>query len=138
MQCRKPGFDPWVRKILWKSEWLPIPVFLPREFHGQRNLAGYSPWDHKESDTTEQLTLSPWPWVELTGILNSWVHTLHIIHTVPVLLRLGKNTKAALISNSNVLKNRNPNPQSKLQKDLLKDPKQISNIRNGSPSKIQF
>ena len=25
---------------------------LAREFHGQRSLAGYSPWSHKESDTT--------------------------------------------------------------------------------------
>ena len=33
-------------------------VFLPREFHGQRNLVGYSPWGHKESDMTEGLTLS--------------------------------------------------------------------------------
>ena len=32
------------------------PVFLPGEFHGQRSLVGYSPWDRKESDTTEQLT----------------------------------------------------------------------------------
>ena len=32
------------------------PVCLPREFHGQRSLAGYSPWDHKESDTTEVTT----------------------------------------------------------------------------------
>ena len=31
---------------------------LPGEFHGQRNLAGYSPWDYKESDTTEQITLT--------------------------------------------------------------------------------
>ena len=31
-------------------EWQPIPVFLPREFHGQRSLVGYSPWGHKESD----------------------------------------------------------------------------------------
>ena len=31
----------------------PTPVFLPGEFHGQRSLAGYSPWDCKESDTTE-------------------------------------------------------------------------------------
>ena len=31
-------------------------IYLPREFHGQRRLAGYSPWGHKESDTTEQLT----------------------------------------------------------------------------------
>ena len=35
---------------------LPTLVFFPGEFHGQRRLAGYSPWDHKESDTTEQLT----------------------------------------------------------------------------------
>ena len=31
-------------------------VFLPREFYGQRSLAGYSPWGCKESDTTERLT----------------------------------------------------------------------------------
>ena len=29
------------------------PVFLPGEFHGQRSLVGYSPWDYKELDTTE-------------------------------------------------------------------------------------
>ena len=39
--CRRPGFDPWVRKIPWRREWLPTPVFLPEEFHGQRSLAGY-------------------------------------------------------------------------------------------------
>ena len=32
-----PGFNPWVRKISWRREWLPIPIFLPGEFHGQRN-----------------------------------------------------------------------------------------------------
>ena len=32
-------------------------VFLPGEFHGKRSLAGYSPWGHKKSDMTEQLTL---------------------------------------------------------------------------------
>ena len=31
----------------------PTPVFLPGEFHGQKNLAGYSPWGWKELDTTE-------------------------------------------------------------------------------------
>ena len=35
---------------------VPTPVFLPGEFQGQRSLVGYSPWDHKESDTTERLT----------------------------------------------------------------------------------
>ena len=38
----------------------PTPVFLPTEFYGEKSLAGYSPWDRKESDTTEQLTLSEW------------------------------------------------------------------------------
>jgi hypothetical protein len=55
-QCRRPGFDLWVRKILWKREWLPTPVFLPGEFRGQRSLAGYSTRGCKESDTTERLT----------------------------------------------------------------------------------
>ena len=37
-------------------KWQPTPVLLPRESHGQRSLVGYSPWGHKESDTTERLT----------------------------------------------------------------------------------
>ena len=39
-------------------EWLPTAVFLHGEFYGQRSLAGYSPWGHKESNKTERLTLS--------------------------------------------------------------------------------
>ena len=46
--CRRPGFDPWVRKILWRRKWLPTPVFLPGESNGQRSLAGYGPWGHKD------------------------------------------------------------------------------------------
>ena len=46
-------FDPLVGKITWKEDWQSTPVFLPGEFHGQRSLAGYSPWGHKESDITE-------------------------------------------------------------------------------------
>ena len=33
LQCRRPGFDPWVGKIPWEREWQPVPVSLPREFH---------------------------------------------------------------------------------------------------------
>ena len=48
-------FNSWVRKIPWRRKWLPTPVFLPGESHGQRSLAGYSPWglSHKESGMTE-------------------------------------------------------------------------------------
>ena len=39
-----------------EEEWQSTPVFLPGKSHGQRNLASYSPWGHKESDTTEHST----------------------------------------------------------------------------------
>ena len=48
-------FDLWVRKI-GKRKWQPTPVFLPGKSHGQRSLAGYSPWCHKKSDPTEPLS----------------------------------------------------------------------------------
>ena len=47
------GFDPWVGKIPWRRERVPTPVFWPGEFQGL-----YSPWGLKESDMTEQLSLS--------------------------------------------------------------------------------
>ena len=52
LQCRRPGFNPWVRKIAWRRERLCTLVFWPREFYGL-----YSPWGRKEPDTTEQLLL---------------------------------------------------------------------------------
>ena len=53
--------ETWVRslgqKIPWRA-WQPTPAFLPGEAHGQRSLAGYSPWGRKELDKTEQLSLT--------------------------------------------------------------------------------
>ena len=68
---RRPGFDPWVGKIPWRREWLPTLVFWFGEFYGL-----YSPWGHKESDTTEWLSLvtggifscSMWCLVSWSGI----------------------------------------------------------------------
>ena len=57
-RCRRHRLDPRVGKIPWRRKWQPTPVFLPEESHGQRSLAGYSPWGHKESDTTGRLTFS--------------------------------------------------------------------------------
>ena len=42
-QCKRHkrrGFNPWVRKIPWRSKWQLTPVFLPGKPHGQRRLAG--------------------------------------------------------------------------------------------------
>ena len=43
LQCKRPRFDPWVRKILWRRKWQPTPVFLPGESCKQRRLVDYSP-----------------------------------------------------------------------------------------------
>ena len=48
--------QPLGQEDLLQKEWLPTPVSLPGEFHGQRNLVGYSPWVNKESDMAERLT----------------------------------------------------------------------------------
>ena len=45
-----------VRKIPWRRERLPIPIYLPGKSHEQRHLVGYSPWGCKESDVTERIS----------------------------------------------------------------------------------
>ena len=65
LAIQETWFDPWFEKSLWRREWLPTPVFLPGEFHGQRSRAGYSLWGRKELDMIEQLTLSlSHEWIE--------------------------------------------------------------------------
>ena len=46
------GVTPGSGKVPWRREWLPTPVSLPGEFHGQGSLVGWSPCDHNESDMT--------------------------------------------------------------------------------------
>ena len=45
------GLIPGGGKIPWRRKWQPTPVSLPGKSHGQRSLAGCSPWGHRESDT---------------------------------------------------------------------------------------
>ena len=79
--------------------WQPTPVSLPGETCGQRSLAGYSPWGHKESDMTEWLThtqtifwvklpdagddanswLTLLPWVSKPWIMITWPHSIPIV-----------------------------------------------------------
>ena len=51
-----PGSIPGLGRAPGEGNGYPL-VFLPGEFHGQRSLAGYRIWGHKDSGTTEQLTL---------------------------------------------------------------------------------
>ena len=52
LHCRRPGFDPWVKKIPRRRAWQTTPGFLPGESHGQMSLAGCDPWGQKESANT--------------------------------------------------------------------------------------
>ena len=74
---RRCMFDPWVRKIPWRRAGQVTQVLLPREYHGQRSLVGYSPQAHKESDVTEvtqhthacpQTVIKVHSWVCVVGI----------------------------------------------------------------------
>ena len=66
----EPGFG--IRRFrfhymfFWRRKWQPIPVSLPGESHGQRNLAGYTPCGCKELDMTEHkiylTSSSPFEW----------------------------------------------------------------------------
>ena len=49
------GFDPWVGEIPWRRAMQPTQVLLPGESHGQKGLAGYSPWGRTELNATEGL-----------------------------------------------------------------------------------
>ena len=86
-----PRFDPWVGKIPWSRKRQSTLALLPRKSHGQRSLAGYSPWGHKESDTTESLNnssnralLSPAPSL-------GWRAAPPPAHSAPWLLRSVSN-----------------------------------------------
>ena len=57
-QCKRHRFDPWIRKTPWNRKWQPALVFLPGEFHGQRSLPGYSPWDCNEQDRGKQVSMN--------------------------------------------------------------------------------
>ena len=51
---KRHRFSLWIGEILWSRKWHRTSVFLPGSFHGQRSLVGYSPWDSKESELSNQ------------------------------------------------------------------------------------
>ena len=53
MRCKRLRLDLWVGKIPWRRKWQPTPLFLSGKSGGQRSLAGYSPWGHRELGMTE-------------------------------------------------------------------------------------
>ena len=72
MQIRSLG-----GKIPWSSKWQPTPVLLPGKSCGKKSLVGYSPWGHKESNTTEQLNMH-------TCSHNSVPRARNFLHTMVI------------------------------------------------------
>ena len=81
----RPGFDPCTGMIPWRREQLPTPVFWAGEFHGL-----YYPWGCKETDRTEQLSVTWWIHFKIIGLVkvfkkeklsSSRIHCCYIILT---------------------------------------------------------
>ena len=67
-ECRRPQLDPWIGKIPWRRAWHPFQYSCLENPHSQRSLAGYIPWDHKESDRIVPLSI---PQHKLSSVLSS-------------------------------------------------------------------
>ena len=87
-QCRRHRrlvFNPWVGKIPWSRKWQPTPIFLPEKTHGQRSLADYSPWGHKEFDMTLSTQASTHTLTDITKrqqvLLHNYIPTLSFQNT---------------------------------------------------------
>ena len=77
---KESACKPWVRKIPWRREWQPTPVFFPGKFHGQKSLVGYSPWHHKGSNTTERLTFQAKKFKRISTHFIVHLYVVHVLH----------------------------------------------------------
>ena len=75
LRCRRLGFNSWVWKIPWRRKWQPTPVFFPGKSHGQRRLAGCSPWGGKSQTW---LTTKP-PQMYFTGFLFCLLYNMVLV-----------------------------------------------------------
>ena len=93
-RCKRCGSNPWVGKTPWRRAWQPAPVFLPGESQGQRSLAGYSPWGHRESDTTEAT-------LHAHTMVKWWQNSVYFEHwhylNVEQLFKIPKESKAVAL-----------------------------------------
>ena len=67
--------------IPWRREWLPIPVFLPGKFHGQRSMAGYSSWGFNMTEWLILCTLTNYAQEFLLSHIytNAWETEIQIV-----------------------------------------------------------
>ena len=64
--------------VSWRRKWQPTLALLTRKFSGWKSLVGYSPWDRKEPNMTEQFqfhfhtVLSFLHYVKLCNTIHKW------------------------------------------------------------------
>ena len=110
LQCGRPRFNPWVRKIPWRRKWQPTSELLPEKSHGWRSLVGYSPWGHKELDMTKPLHFSFF--LSLSGMKSSreWEETEERINpwSIPKARVNGEEGTRRKVVQKSSLKEENP------------------------------
>ena len=105
-QCRRRGFNPWAWKIPWRRKWLPTPVFLPRQSHGRRSLAGFSPWRCKRVKhdlvTKQQQTIEQFLFIQqifiaylvcTVSLLSIFYISMNKIYLYETYILVKRNTK---------------------------------------------
>ena len=74
-QCRRRRFVSWVGKVPWRRKWQPTPLFFPEKKQKTKTWieepGGNSPWSHRESDMTEQLSAHAHTSHSITCILTA-------------------------------------------------------------------
>ena len=96
-ECRRHGFDPWVRKIPWRRKWQPIPAFLPRKSYEQGCLVGCSLWGHKR--VGHDLVTEQWKQqqkVRCSSSVMSYGENLNELFGQPSLNHLAINPKRTM------------------------------------------
>ena len=100
MQAREADSIPGLGRSPGGGNGNPLQYSCLEKSHGQRSLVGYSPWDRKELDTTEQLSTHsplPIPWQLLMYFLSMYLSVVDIWykwnHTVCELLCLASFTQ---------------------------------------------
>ena len=87
-RCKRREFDPWVRKIPWRSKWQPTPIFFPGRLHRQRSLASTVHGGHRESDMTEWATHT----LGIYSFYNAAVNSISFYALIPNhLMQIYKN-----------------------------------------------
>ena len=73
LQCGRPEFDPWVKKIPWRRKWQCAPVFLPGKSHEWRSLTAYRATVHRVTKSQTQLNYFVFTFIMTWNNMVGWI-----------------------------------------------------------------